>query len=403
MHSTVQTGLYTPNIFNYEYNNYHPNPSAHTNTCHHFPPPPVSLHHPHNHCANPSPGHLHKHKKTHEHGGCSSVYASLLAINTDDSHADNKTTLKPALSATNLNKTSAYLSLSSNNLNLDKTNKKVPKSSTFDGQLSKSNSAHAINMTGLIDKPMVHHHSQLLNASASHLAESQIIRKPTSLSNLKTEIKNFWSCSIPCGILTLILSVLLILSSFIGFLLLFEESLCNMALTCSNPLIKLASVSFLVIGVVLAFFGFVIVIYTKKDRDADIIITTEKRLDKIQLDVQKQQNEHHKKSARNGVDGAVCSSSKLELSHSRSGEFRKINDNVADTKVASIHNEDSPSIPLLNSSNECQSMKESNHTKQKIPTIDNKEAQLGKIDSSNNKLNQNVEIRINSNEYLASN
>lgn len=399
MHSTVQTGLYTPNIFNYEYNNYHPNPSAITNTCHHFPPPPVSLHHPHNHCANH--GHLQKQKKSHEHGGCSSVYASLLAINTDDSHADNKTKLKTALSATNLNKTSAYLSLSSNNLNLDNSNKRVPKSSTFDGQLSKSNSAHAINMTGLVDKPMIHHQSQLLNASASHLGGSQIIRKQTSLSNLKNEIKNFWSCSIPCGIMTLTLGVLLIVSSFVGFLLLFEESLCNMALTCSNPMIKLASVTFLVIGVVLAFFGFVIVIYTKKDRDADIIITTEKRLDKIQLDVQKQQSEH-KKCARNCVDGTICAS-KLELSHSRSGEFRKINENFVDTKLNNTHNEESSSIPLLKSSNECQTMKESNQIKHKISTSNSKEAQLGKIDSNNTKLNQNVEIRINSNEYLASN
>jgi uncharacterized membrane-anchored protein YhcB (DUF1043 family) len=258
-------------------------------------------------------------------------------------------------------------------------------------------------MTGLNDKPAVHHQSQLLNVSASHIGTSQTIRKQTPLSNIKTEIKNFWSCSIPCGILTLTLGVLLVISSFAGFLLLFEESLCNMALTCSNPMIKLASVTFLVIGVVLAFFGFVIVIYTKKDRDAEIIITTEKRLDKIKLDVEKQQSEH-KKHVRNGADGTIYSS-KLELSHTKSSEFRKINENTANAKQSSMtHNtEDGSSIPLLKSPNECHLIKKIDQTEQNMSTNKSKEAQLSKIDSNNTKINQNVEIRINSNEYLANN
>ena len=46
MHSTIQTGLYTPNIFNYEHNFHHPNHNniSLSNSCHHFPPPPHGHH-----------------------------------------------------------------------------------------------------------------------------------------------------------------------------------------------------------------------------------------------------------------------------------------------------------------------------------------------------------------------
>ncbi len=63
--------------------------------------------------------------------------------------------------------------------------------------------------------------------------------------------------------------------SIIGFIFSAEKNFCKANLTseiCSNPFFKVCLVSALVIGFFLAFVGLIIVIYTKKDSNAKVII-----------------------------------------------------------------------------------------------------------------------------------
>ena len=105
-----------------------------------------------------------------------------------------------------------------------------------------------------------------------------------------------------------------------GFFLLFETTLCEWAQTCLNPLLKVLSVSCLILGIVLVFVGFVIVIYTKRDDNTQVIISKGKRLNKSNLDsIEKHQQQiqnlldvdHHKSTSKSNSNAML--SSKIEI------------------------------------------------------------------------------------------
>jgi hypothetical protein len=94
------------------------------------------------------------------------------------------------------------------------------------------------------------------------------------------KFKSFWECSKPCGILTLILGVLSIIASVSCFLIVYGTNYCQdtdieeSLQKCSTPIIRLFAIVFLVISIFILFIGTVIVIYSKRDRNATIIVTS---------------------------------------------------------------------------------------------------------------------------------
>ncbi len=103
--------------------------------------------------------------------------------------------------------------------------------------------------------------------------------KPSRMSRFRS----FWECTKPCGILTLVFGIVLVSLSILGFILLFDNNLCQSLETCQNGLIQIGSVSNLVIGVVVTLIGIVIIIYSKKDSKTKVIIATGKRFEHLSL------------------------------------------------------------------------------------------------------------------------
>ena len=92
------------------------------------------------------------------------------------------------------------------------------------------------------------------------------------------KFKEFWQCTKPCGVLTFALGITLVLASVAGFLFTFEASVCERVETCYNPLLSISTISALVIGIVVILVGLIIVIYTKKDENASVIVTSSKHM-----------------------------------------------------------------------------------------------------------------------------
>ena len=228
MHSTVQTGLYTQNIFGYNYNFYHPPGS--TKSHNPYPPAPHNYH-PHKNL----PPVCHYHCEIDEHGQLNNITGSAKKLN-EGLVLD---TCKNPLCSSNSN---------INNLNNNNNNNRNNKS------------------------------------------ESR-------LGTLMRKFKYFWHCTKPCGILAFVFGFLLLLASISGFLFLQVELLCEKAQTCYNATLKVLSVAFLVISIVICFFGFVIVIYTKRDQQAGVIVASTKHLD--YLDSKLQERRHISSSQLN--------------------------------------------------------------------------------------------------------
>ena len=127
-------------------------------------------------------------------------------------------------------------------------------------------------------------------STSSHINENSNSNLNSLSSNLRIEYRiqndfqRFWECSKPCGILAVALSVCLVLASMAGFFMLFEENLCTWAQTCANSLLKICSVICLVMGLVLGFIGSVIIVYTKRDDNTQVIVAKGKRLNKSNLE-----------------------------------------------------------------------------------------------------------------------
>jgi hypothetical protein len=129
----------------------------------------------------------------------------------------------------------------------------------------------------------------------------------------------------------------------IGFLFLFENQLCVKTQTCSNALLKVCSVCCLVIGILSNFFGIVIIIYTKRDDNTQVVILTKsKHIDKADLEqIDHQQHNGHNSNHRIydlvdlNSDSSNRNSSRMEKSHSHN----------------KLISNDETSIPLLGKSN----------------------------------------------------
>lgn len=224
MHSTVQTGLFTPNIYNCDHNMYSPNGhSRSSNQQHHLPP--------HHHHLNYQRGHAKD----------ASVHSSLLGINVlHGSHSEG---------------------LNKNNL-------------------TASNNTFSSNKNLSSESNLKRKESSISSTSINKLYVKNDENVRLSMENLSGK-KNFWNYTKPCGFLTLCMSFVLLMFSLVCFVLVFSKYVCRIANTCSNAVVILGAVSFLVIGIVMIFFGMVIVIYSKKDSQAKVIVTRASQLDRM--------------------------------------------------------------------------------------------------------------------------
>jgi hypothetical protein len=217
MHSTVQTGSYTQNIFGFEHNFYHPrgnNAKSQSNFAK-FPPPPHNYHPKHH-----LPPVNHYHCEVNEHGKLNPI-DKLTGSNRklNEGHDQCKNPL--CISITNMN----------NNIENDK----------YDSRLG----------------------------------------------TLLSKFKYFWQCTKPCGILALVFGFLLLSGSIIGFLYLHVDLLCEKAQTCFNATLRVLSIAFLVISIVIMFFGFVIIIYSKRDPKATVLVASTKQFDNLDISLMK--------------------------------------------------------------------------------------------------------------------
>ena len=227
MHSTVQTGLYTQNIFGFDYNFYHPPGSSKPHNP--YPPPPINYH-PHKHSSTSS-SHNHHHCEINEQKSECSKFNSA---------DDMRTT--------------------------PRSNRKI-EAGEHDTACKNPlcNSVNILNSTNNINN------------------------NQTFLTTLRRKYKYFCQCKKPCGMLSVILGFLLLSGSICGLLFLHVDSICEKAFTCYNATLKILSVTFLVISIFIIFFGFIIIIYSKRDRNAQIIITSTKHMDNLGLSSSKLQ------------------------------------------------------------------------------------------------------------------
>ena len=245
MHSTVQTGLFTPNIYNCEHNmhNLH---SHNRNNQYHVPP------------------HHHHLNNQRTHAKDASLHSSLLGINVlHSSHAEGLN--KHDNSRNNLSASNITFS-SNKNLSYDLNPK----------QNESSLSSSSINKLSV-------RNSNEDNNRLSHHSVENIVEK-----------ENFWNYTKPCGFLTLVAGFMLLVSSLVCFVLVSSKYVCRLAFTCSNAMVILGAVSCLVIGIVMIFFGVVIVIYSKKDSQAKVIFARASEFDR------KVNKVYHKANKNNG-------------------------------------------------------------------------------------------------------
>lgn len=244
MHSTVQTGLFTPNIYNCEHNMYNPHTNNRNNQ-YHMPP------------------HHHQLNNHRTHVKNASVHSSLLGINVlQSSHGEGLN--KHQNSRNNLLASNITFS-SHKNLSCD-LNVKHNESSVSSSSINK--------------------------LSVRNLNENNSRFSHHSIENMK-EKKNFWNYTKPCGFLTLLFSFVLLLLSLVCFIIVSSKYVCRLANACSNALVILGAVSFLVIGIVMIFFGAVIVIYSKKDSQTKVIFAKVHEFDR---EINKVYHETNKKN-----------------------------------------------------------------------------------------------------------
>lgn len=395
MHSTVQTGLFSQNLFgqqsnDHQYHNYASSSSQSPSRYVTHQPPPGAHNHHHYYF---QPPHSTRHRMSNT---SREITASLLAIDTSgagggggggDGGSLAKST-KLNMSSQNISKLPAFVFLSSTNLDRINTNsnknislvsaleaaerlkKQSSSSSSIIGQIVSSNSltrnisanfndatangnvnhlmADGFDPKSSISNPNQHHHYHMNGGSGSSSYPK----------------RSFWDCTKPCGMLTTALGITLLVTSALAALFLLESSLCTALGTCSNALVTLYAFSALVCGIVLVFIGMVIVVYTKKD--VHVIVTTAKNFDKIVHYKQQQQAAPVNKSSRSqsnnasneaAKSGSVCATSNKPASGTAvtGGGGRKIyNQNhqmsvdvtLPDSAAASAH------LPLLDPKSE---------------------------------------------------
>jgi hypothetical protein len=297
MHSTVQTGIYSPNMYGYDH---HHNPHHYGGNFHHHhgraPSPDRRLQNKNYHALNQHhAAHSHDNSKPGQHTngnpttathhrsklgiqGCSSTNVSLLAIDVDGMPVN-----KLKLQNQRLNASTSNLSRYASNKNLDvvanvnETQKKNSITSGSSGPAKIFNSVQNLsrnNSSGNLNDFQARNGSYVQRSS---LSASSYHRNLT----IGERMQEFLECSKPCGFLTAVLGCLLLVGSFVCFFLLLEKNLCLIAQTCENQLVKISAVMALVFGIVFAFIGFVIVIYSKKDINAKVIITSAKNISRI--------------------------------------------------------------------------------------------------------------------------
>jgi hypothetical protein len=347
MHSSVQTGLFSQSLLNNNEQSYHNYSSGGGggNRYGHSPKHHVPLYN--KACNNTKPDHLHR-GKAHFHGTPASVIhsrnSSLTAINQIDSGSGGEHQANTGggessfqrsrlnLSSSNIAKLPAFVFLSNSNLdkisnrNLDQLasqqqqhhmqqllgGKKASDEGGGGGtgNISSSSSSSIIgkivstqNLSRNVSATNLHNAAaatygelarngskQQSNTNLNSIGGGSLARSPQP--PLKEQITEFLDCTKPCGLLTTCLGVVMLLTSVVGFLFLFEDTLCARFATCSHPLLKLYAISALVIGCVLIFIGIVIVVYNKKD--VKVIVTSAKNFDKIVHYKEKQQQHHQK-------------------------------------------------------------------------------------------------------------
>jgi hypothetical protein len=304
MHSTVQTGIYSPNMFGYDH---HHNPHHYGGNFHHHhgraPSPDRRLqnnkyHAPnqhnvphshdtnggkacgqHHHHTNGNQQHQQQHPRT-KLGiqGCSSTNVSLLAIDVDG---------LPVVNSQRLNASTSNISRYASNKNLDVANvdeTSMSKKNSLTSGVSATNGPAKIftsvqNLSRNVSSGNFNEY-QANNGSYVHrssLSQSSYHKKLT----VGEKVQEFLECSVPCGFVTAVLGCILLIASCVCFLLFYESNLCSMAHTCENQLVKISAVMALVFGIVFAFIGFVIVVYSKKDMSADVIITSAKNIGRM--------------------------------------------------------------------------------------------------------------------------
>ena len=124
-------------------------------------------------------------------------------------------------------------------------------------------------------------HNGNVSETAKMMANTRHRRRLLSLA----QFKEFWQCTKPCVILTLVARILLLSFSVVGNVFSFAPKLCSRFNFCSsNPYLSIASVSSAVIGFVFVLVGLVIIVYSKKDESTQVIITSSKNMDKIDYD-----------------------------------------------------------------------------------------------------------------------
>lgn len=240
MHSTVQTGLFTPNIYNCEHNMYSPNGGHNRANQYHLPP------------------HHHHLNYQRSHAKDASVHSSLLGINVlHGSHTEG------------LNKPDSHPSSKNN--------------------LSASNITFSSNRNLSSESNLKRHQSSVSISSVTKM-------KNSSEQNVDTgpdEKKNFFDYTKPCGFLTLVLGSVLLVLSLVFFVLVLSKRVCKMADTCANAVVILGAVSFLVIGIVMIFFGLVIVVYSKRDTQTKVIVARASQFDGMANREHSESNKNH--------------------------------------------------------------------------------------------------------------
>ena len=441
MHSTIQTGLYTPNIFNYEHNFHHPNHNniSLSNSCHHFPPPP-SHHHknkqhqllypkqptrdqirgsltqlstvkPNSSKSSVNGGVANNSKQSKsknsskKNGGIQSVNTSLLAI--DDQQLptnndlkqrnNNKLFITGGGSTLNINNRikSAHLFSSNYNLNALANNRRAGDltSSNSISNLSilntnnnnNNNNNHTYNIikansslnlnnntdirddnkedclisntnnnnlnnsvkfleneSANVSKTNIGISYTVTNMKANQQSNSKSTKNYYKINNRLSRFKSFWECTKPCGVLTCVFGLVLLMLSCFGFYLLFNNEICSNLNMCSNGLLQISSVSNLVIGVVLTLIGIVIVVYSKKD--TQVIIATGKHFENLSLVVDNNKNflhhhhHHHHHNNNNNINNANDSNNYLVNSNNTKNSSSNLNEKSTVNNTSSNSN-----------------------------------------------------------------
>jgi hypothetical protein len=262
-------------MFGYDH---HHNPHHYGGNFHHHharaPSPDRRLQNKHHHHPHEKAAHVVANRDKLGIKGCSSTNISMLAIDVDGAPASGK------LTKNRLNASTSNISHYGSSHHLDVV------VTDLTHQLKKNSLTNGLG--GHPQKMFNSVQNLSRNVSASNLNElGYAARGSVSASSyqrkltLGDRVQIFLECSKPCGYLTAVVGCMLLVTSVASFVLVYEKSLCQVTDMCDNQLMKISAVMALVFGIVFAFIGFVIVVYSKKDINAKVIITSAKQIGRI--------------------------------------------------------------------------------------------------------------------------